>query len=285
MDTTFIEDSSKLRPRPPTMKKAETLASRFSGVATTAARDIADIQTFFDRCAIEYAEQHGDPDRLLAYRLDLVRTHAELRPTDVVLDVGCGNGHHLLALAPHIRRGIGVDLSPGMIGVARARVCGSPWQRRLSFAVDNGEELAQVAPASVDAAICIGALEHMLDKAAVLASVYRVLRPGGRFFCLTPDGQHPWYRTIAPLLGLATKHLSTDRFLTRAELAGMLRRAGFRRARFGSWTFIPKGDMPPVMGVLLDGLDALGRVAHLDAWRGGLWVCAWKAHIIPDRQP
>jgi ubiquinone/menaquinone biosynthesis C-methylase UbiE len=256
--------------------KKEKVSGRFGGVATTTAQSTADVQTFFDRCSTEYTEQHGDPDQLLEYRVNLVRTHARLRRTDVVLDVGCGNGHHLLALAPYIARGMGIDLSPGMVGVARARMCGSPWQRRLTFAVDNGEKLHEVATASVDAAICVGALEHMLDKAAVLASVHRVLRPGGRFFCLTPDGHHPWYRTIAPLLGLSTKHLSTDRSLTRSELAGLLRRAGFSRAELGSWTFIPKGDMPPVMGLLLDGLDAVGRVAHMDSLRGGLRVCAWK---------
>src|SRR5260370_36233870 len=34
---------------------------------------------------------------------------------------------------------------------------------------------------SIDLAICIGAFEHMLDKRAVLASIYRVLKFGGRF--------------------------------------------------------------------------------------------------------
>jgi len=246
------------------------------GVATTPARSTADIQSFFDRCSSEYVEQHGDADQLLEYRLGLVRAHGGLRATDVVLDVGCGNGHHLLALAPELARGVGIDLSPGMIGVARARLTGSPWQHRVSFAVDDGERLSSIAPASIDLALCIGALEHMLDKPAVLASIHRVLAPGGRFFCLTPDGAHPWYRTIAPLLGFSTKHLSTDRFLTRADLSALLHQAGFTRAELGSWSFIPRGDMPPALAALLGGLDAVGRVARLDSLRGGLWTCAWR---------
>jgi SAM-dependent methyltransferase len=246
------------------------------GVATTLASSTADIRSFFDRCSSAYAEQHGDPDELLEYRLGLVRAHAGLCANDVVLDVGCGPGHHLIALASEVTRGVGVDLSPGMIGVARARRGASPWRRRVSFAIDDGERLASLATGSVTLALCIGALEHMLDKQAVLANVHRVLAPGGRFFCLTPDGGHPWYRTIAPLLGFSTKHLSTDRFLTRADLTGLLRDAGFARANLGSWTFIPKGDMPPALGLLLDGLDAVGRVARLASLRGGLWACAWR---------
>jgi ubiquinone/menaquinone biosynthesis C-methylase UbiE len=240
--------------------------------------DNADVRAFFDLCAAAYAEQHGDPRRLLAERLALVRREARLAPDDVVLDLGCGPGHHLLALAPEIARGIGVDLSPAMIEVARARLAASSWGGRLRFEAGDAASLDGVVAAdSVDLVLCIGALEHMLDKRAALASIHRVLRAGGRFFCLTPSGDYVWYRAFAPLLGFATKHLSTDVFLTRDALTTLLARAGFDGVRTGSWTFIPKGDMPRAIGRLLAGLDAVGRIADLRALRGGLWVCASKA--------
>jgi ubiquinone/menaquinone biosynthesis C-methylase UbiE len=248
------------------------------GVTATPVRGNADVRGFFDLHAADYAEQHGHPARLLAERLALVRREARLAPDDVVLDVGCGHGHHLLALAPEIARGIGVDLSPAMIEVARARLAASPWGGRLRFEAGDAASLEGVVGAdSVDLALCIGALEHMLDKQAALASVHRVLRAGGRFFCLTPSGDYLWYRALAPLLGFATKHLSTDVFLTRRALTTLLARAGFDRVRTGSWTFIPRGDMPRSIARLLGGLDTLGRIADLRALRGGLWVCASKA--------
>ena len=171
-------------------------------------------------------------------------------------------------------RGIGIDVSPGMIELARARLRSSP-RANLTFEVDDAEKLKGVADQSVDLAICIGAFEHMLDKRAVLASIYRVLKFGGRFFCLTLDADYVWYR-IAPRLGFAIKHLSSDRRLTRNEFFALLDQAGFRRIRSTPWTFIPKGDVPAVVASLLTLLDAIGRHARLDSLRGGLALCAWK---------
>jgi ubiquinone/menaquinone biosynthesis C-methylase UbiE len=252
--------------------------SRVRGVATAPSYSTADIRSYFDQCASTgFPEEHGHPQRLLEYRLALLRALARPRPADVVLDLGCGNGHHLLALGPGVARGIGIDVSPGMIELARARRRSSPRGANLTFEVDNAEELKGIADQSVDLAICIGAFEHMLDKRAVLASIYRVLKFGGRFFCLAPHADYAWYRTIAPLLGFATKHLSSDRMLAHDEFFALLHQAGFRHFRSAPWTFIPKGDVPALVGLLLTILDAIGRHARLDSLRGGLSLCAWKA--------
>jgi 2-polyprenyl-6-hydroxyphenyl methylase/3-demethylubiquinone-9 3-methyltransferase len=163
-----------------------------------------------------------------------------------------------------------------MIELARARLRNSPWRTNLEFDVDNAEELKSIADQSVDLAICIGTFEHIIDKQAALASVYRALKFGGRFFCLAPHADYAWYRAMAPRLGFATKHLSSDRLLTRDEFCALLDQAGFRRIRSAPWTFIPKGDMPVFVAVLLTVLDAIGRHARLDSLRGGLSLCAWK---------
>jgi ubiquinone/menaquinone biosynthesis C-methylase UbiE len=251
--------------------------STIRGVAATPSYSTTDIRSFFDRCASTGSpERYGHAQRLLEYRLALVRSLAWPRPTDVVLDLGCGNAHHLLALGPEVARGIGIDISPGMIELARARVRSLPWRANLTFEVDDAEELKGIADQSIDLAICVGAFEHMLDKRAVLASIYRVLKFGGRFFCLTLHADYVWYRTIAPLLGFATKHLSSDRMLTHDEFIVLLDQAGFRSIRFAPWTFIPKGDVPDLVALLLTVLDAIGRLARLDSLRGGLSLCAWK---------
>jgi 2-polyprenyl-6-hydroxyphenyl methylase/3-demethylubiquinone-9 3-methyltransferase len=174
-----------------------------------------------------------------------------------------------------------------MIALARARLRSSPWRANLAFEVNDAEKLEGIADQSIDLAICIGAFEHMLDKRAVLDSIYRVLKFGGRFLCLTPNADYVWYRKIAPLLGFATKHLSSDRMLTQGEFSLLLDQIGFRHVRSAPWTFIPKGDMPALIALLLTVLDAIGRHARLDSLRGGLALCASKelseAHVAHAR--
>jgi hypothetical protein len=78
------------------------------------------------------------------------------------------------------------------------------------------------------------------------------------------------------MLGFGTKHLSSDRILTREEFSVLLDQAGFRRSRSVPWTFIPKGDVPGFVAPLLTMLDVIGRHARLDSLRGGLSLCGWK---------
>jgi ubiquinone/menaquinone biosynthesis C-methylase UbiE len=248
----------------------------FRKLTTTPAHSTASAKTFFDNCAVAYAEQHGHPQRLLNYRIGLIRKYARPCRDDVVLDLGCGNGHHLFALAEEIVHGIGIDLSSAMIEAAQAHLRNSSLQGKLTFLVDNGEEVCTIPEQSIDLVICIGALEHMIDKAAVMVNVYRLLKPRGRFFCLTPHGGYLWYQALAPLLRMDTKHLSTDKFLKRCEMVDLLKESGFLHVQVDYWTFIPKGDMPSFIALVLTGLDKIGKLFRANSLRGGLTVCAWK---------
>lgn len=78
------------------------------------------------------------------------------------------------------------------------------------------------------------------------------------------------------MLRVETCHLSTDWFLSRAQLDHLLREAGFQDLAFSYWTFIPRGDMHPMHAALLGVLDRLGRIAASDLLRGGLVVCAQR---------
>ena len=230
----------------------------------------ADVKAFFDREAQGYREQHGAAAKLLRYRLGLIRRLAAFRADDEVLELGCGPGNHLIPLAGLFRSALGTDLSDEMIRTAEGLR-----PANVRFAVDNAETLSTVADASIDVAFCVGAFEHMIDRPAVLRNVHRVLRPGGRFACLTPNGDYVWYRRLAPWLGWPTTRLSTDRFLGRSEVAALCAAQGFRDFESGPWTFIPKGDMPPFWARLLAVLDAVGHVG-ISSFRGGLAFRCWK---------
>jgi 2-polyprenyl-6-hydroxyphenyl methylase/3-demethylubiquinone-9 3-methyltransferase len=115
--------------------------------------------------------------------------------------------------------------------------------------------------------------------------VYRILKPGGAFVCLTPNGDYVWYRQLAPRLGLSIRHLSTDRFLGKTELVALLSGSGLILDRLQPWTFIPRGDMPAGWARVLQFLDRVGRLTGRTGWRGGLAFRAIKPPVSarPDR--
>ena len=236
---------------------------------TTPARSIEDVRRFFDRFAAENYERHGAPARLLAYRVNLLKRYLRPAPHETVLDVGCGDGLHLFALDGEFGLGIGADLSPAMIDRATGAVPPAA-ASRYRFVVDDAHTLSTLDEDSIDAAFCVGALEHMPDKPAVFRAVHRVLRPGGRFVCLTPNDAFLWYRTIAPRLDIATEHLETDRRIDAVAARTLLADAGFEDPSVAYWSFVPAGDMPAPLALLGRALDAAGRLILPHHLRGGL---------------
>jgi 2-polyprenyl-6-hydroxyphenyl methylase/3-demethylubiquinone-9 3-methyltransferase len=243
------------------------MASRLTSLPVVHA---SDIENFFDRAAADYSEQHGPGEKLLAHRLALIRSLAQFRATDRVLEIGCGPGNHLLPLAGLFAGALGTDLSRRMIEIALQRCHEQGLGGKVWFQPDNAETLAGVPDRSFDVAFCVGAFEHMVDKGAVLRNVARVLEPGGRFVCLTPNGDWLWYRRLAPWLRLSTTRLSTDRFVGETELRALLAESGFESPGIGYWTFVPRGDMPRPCAAALDLLDLAGRRVAPRSLRGGL---------------
>ena len=237
----------------------------------TAVQTQADVRAFFDGLAAEYAERHGPAEELLTRRLAVLNRHAQFSPTDVVLDLGCGPGRHLAALADRIGRGVGIDLSPGMVAAARRHAA----HPALSFRVDDAERLDTVPRSSVDTVLCVGVLEHLLRPARGLREAARVLRPGGRFVALTPNGAYWWYR-LADRLGLPTRHLATDRRLTPGQGRRLLRSAGLVPT-VAFWRFVPGGDLPPPLSRVCRGLDRVGRWLATPFLRGGLCLAGRAA--------
>jgi len=106
-----------------------------------------------------------------------------------VLEIGCGAGNLSILLAQQGFRVSGVDISPAAIGWAgeRTSALGQP----IAFRVDDVLELSSCAPASFDLVVDGHCLHCIIgeDRGRCLASVWRVLRPGGVFEVLTMCGE------------------------------------------------------------------------------------------------
>ena len=243
---------------------------------THVVRSPGEVVAHFDRAAAHYHEAHGPAEQLLAYRLAVIRDLLAGANNGTLLEIGCGPASHLLALAGEFDAAVGTDASTEMISVAIEAAAASPWSERVSLRVDPAETLASVGDAGVDVVLCVGALEHMVDRPGVIRQVRRVLRPHGRFVCLTPNGGHWWYRWLAPLLRRDTRHLSTDRFLTADELRGMVRAAGLDVVSCGHWCFVPRRDLPGAVAPLVRAGEWAGDRLRIGWLQGGLAVAAVK---------
>jgi ubiquinone/menaquinone biosynthesis C-methylase UbiE len=90
-----------------------------------------------------------------------------------VLEVGCGTGRWLRFLEDTAAvRAIGVDLSQGMLSLARRQVQGSRLVRARA-------EQLPLAAASFDRIFCVNALHHFADARAFLSEARGLLRSGG----------------------------------------------------------------------------------------------------------
>lgn len=104
--------------------------------------------------------------------------HADLRPDDVVLDLGCGAGIDTVLAARRARRVIGLDFLPAM--VERTRAAAAEVGLENVEALEGEMEAIPLPDESVDHVISNGVINLSARKSRALAECARVLRPGGR---------------------------------------------------------------------------------------------------------
>jgi len=173
-----------------------------------------------------------------------------------VLDLCCGTGDlalHLARLAGPATEITGLDYSPGMLAIARAKAARSRNGEAVRF-VEGDAAALPFADASFDAAGIAFAFRNLTwrnplrEKA--LSEVLRVLAPGGAFVIVEtsqPPNRvlrglfHAYLRgVVAPLGTLISRHRSAYRYLSESargfyyadEVVDMLTAAGFADVRY-----------------------------------------------------
>lgn len=172
-----------LRPRAVPMLACEPKPAAGAGYDAVAAQ--------YDR-AFSDIRVRRDEWRWLCSRLD--QTFPANAPAPRVLDIGCGNGALLEALAGRIAAGVGVDVSASMIEHARRR---TKLPQKLTFQTISGPGLP-FADESFELVTSFLSFRY-LDWDPILSEIRRVLSPGGRFLVVDMV-EKPWSVSEARLL-------------------------------------------------------------------------------------
>ena len=159
-----------------------------------------------------------------ASALEMIVDAAAPGADDTVLDVACGGGIVVCALAPHVRHATGIDMTPAMLDRAR-RLAAEKGIANVGW--QEGDVAALPYPdGTFTIVVSRFAVHHFPDPSAVFAEMVRVCAPGGRIVvidtCASADpAKAAEFNRLEKL-----RDPSHVRALALAELQGLFRRAG-----------------------------------------------------------
>lgn len=176
-----------------------------------------------------------------------------VKPNQRILDVAGGTGDIVFKIVdayPHLNLNLTVcDLTPNMLEVGRDRAINKGLIHNIDWICGNAESLP-VPDNTYDIYTISFGLRNVTNLEIALQEAYRVLKPGGQFFCLEfSKVQLPLLEklyegysfNILPILG---EYIANDRgsyqylvesirkFPTQEELCLLLKNAGFHEARW-----------------------------------------------------
>jgi SAM-dependent methyltransferase len=171
-------------------------------------------------------------------------------PGRKILDVGCGRGDVLAALAP--REGLGIDLSSSMIREAKQSYPSLEFREQ---AIEDFE-----GDASYDVALLVNTLEYMHDVGRVLDRIHAALHDGGRLLITTANPIWSPVFTTASKLGLRIPECERL-FLTNEDVVNMLELHGFEAVFKQMDLVLPK--KVPLVGDVANWVVSRLPIAHL----------------------
>ncbi|HEY1456363.1 MAG TPA: methyltransferase domain-containing protein [Candidatus Dormibacteraeota bacterium] len=245
-----------------------------------------DVRSRFAPVAANYTRStfHTASDRLQEV-LDL----AQPQPGDLALDVATGTGNTAFALAPHVRRVVGLDVTREMLDQAR-RIAGERNLENTGWVIGDAGSLP-FADATFDLYTVRAAPHHFPDVDLFMSEALRVIKPGSRAVfidCAPPAPARDVLHTVE-----VRRDPSHVRSLSLPEWVARLEQSGFEietaSARELDWDYeewmgnmaVP-AELASELASLIEGakgeaLDQLHPVRRDGKLRHAYWHCLIRA--------
>ncbi|MGB3138608.1 MAG: class I SAM-dependent methyltransferase [Nodosilinea sp.] len=131
------------------------------------------------------------PSRVLQERPQAAIAALELRPTDVVADIGAGTGYFARRIAPLVPQGkvMAVDIQPEMLALLQAEL--------EAKGIENVETVLSqlddphLPSDSIDLALMVDAYHEFANPREVMQGVVSALKPGGRVVLAEYRAENP----------------------------------------------------------------------------------------------
>lgn len=195
-----------------------------------------DSRAFFGRVAAGWGELR---EALFGRRFTLPTLMGLLNERWRVVDLGCGTGETLAAIAPYVGSVIGVDQEPSMLEAAQRRLRGMD-----GVALRQGDVCATgLKGGEADAVLSMLVMHHVQAPSDLFAEAHRLLKPGGRFVVLDMVAHdRTEYRA-----SMGHQHLGFDR----ETIASAADSAGLELARFQLLDADPEAQGPGLFAATL----------------------------------
>lgn len=123
-----------------------------------------------------------DPDwwEVLWPEPEQVLARLGVREPMAAVDLCCGDGRFTEVLARMCRRVIAIDIDPGLLALARAKLAAAP-AARCEFIQGDARAVAALVGRPVDFVLMANTFHGVPDKVGLAHSVASILQPGGSF--------------------------------------------------------------------------------------------------------
>ena len=215
------------------------------------------VQAFYDKLGADWEQwvalsryYHTALERILKFIVP---------PGQRVLDIGCGNGDHLANLQPSL--GVGVDLSEGMLGLARRKHAGFEYHQQAAEELALPKHEVRDGDGGFDAITMVNVVGELADVLGAFKRLRPLVLPDTRLVIVFYN--HLWEPLVRPATALRLKlDNPTQNWLSLDDLRGLLHLAGFEVVKVGARMPCPKY-IPGVAELLNDVLGRLPLVHRL----------------------